>query len=265
MNRFAVFADAQEEVGVAAPQKQAAPSKETKKVVVRKPKTAEPNQRAQQPADGEEYQAVTDNRGPQRGGDRRGGRGGDRPRGGDGEYRGGRGRGGDGEYRGGRGGDRPRGEGRGRGRGEGRGRGRGGQDGGRPRTGVAGTENEDINAAVPDEHRTQRREGGHHFHSGGYGPRDTEHHFTGKAREEAHPFDRHSGTGAGKKDFKKGGHGKGNWGDEKKPIVEVPEGEKTGEETKEQPRRERREKKPEPEPVVEEEEEVGFTLQDYLN
>jgi hypothetical protein len=66
--------------------------------------------------------------------------------------------------------------------------------------------------------------------------------------------------------MKKGGHGKGNWGDEKKPIAEEPEGEKAAEETKEHPRRERREKKPEAVPEkVEEEEEVGFTLQDYLN
>jgi hypothetical protein len=67
--------------------------------------------------------------------------------------------------------------------------------------------------------------------------------------------------------FKKGGFGKGNWGDETKPIVEgeTPATEGATEEAKE-PRRERRERKPEPVPEkVEEEEEVGFTLQDYLN
>jgi hypothetical protein len=67
--------------------------------------------------------------------------------------------------------------------------------------------------------------------------------------------------------LKKGGYGKGNWGDETKPIVEgeTPATEGTNEDTTE-PRRERRERKPEPVPEkVEEEEEVGFTLQDYLN
>lgn len=248
MNRFAVFADAQEETAT-APQKQAAPPKETKKIVVKKA----PRPDAPKAQDGEEYQTTTD-RTNQRG---RGGRGGDRPRtGGDGER---------GGYRG-RGGDRPRGEGRGRGRG---GRGRGGHDGDRPRTAAVGVENEDINATVPQEKKTNRREGGHHMDKGGYGPRDMEHHFTGKQREEAHPFDRKSGTGAGRKDMKKGGHGKGNWGDEKKPITEDAAGEekeKGAEETKEHPRRERRERKPEAVPEkVEEEEEVGFTLQDYLN
>lgn len=134
MNRFAVFADAQEETA-AAPQKQAAPPKETKKIVVKKaPRPDAPKAQA----DGEEYQTTTD-RTNQRG---RGGRGGDRPRtGGDGER---------GGYRG-RGGDRPRGEGRGRGRG---GRGRGGHDGDRPRTAAVGGENEDINATVPQEKKT---------------------------------------------------------------------------------------------------------------
>lgn len=43
MNRFAVFAEAEEQPAGAAPVKQQAPQKEaTKKVVVKKPKTAEP-------------------------------------------------------------------------------------------------------------------------------------------------------------------------------------------------------------------------------
>lgn len=36
--------------------------------------------------------------------------------------------------------------------------------------------------------------------------------FTGKQREQWHPFDRKSGTGRGK-ELIKGGHGKANWGD----------------------------------------------------
>lgn len=70
--------------------------------------------------------------------------------------------------------------------------------------------------------------------------------------------------------MKKGGHGKGNWGDDKKPVEgQEPEGEV--EETKQPPRerRERRERKEEPKEAVQEkvesEEEEGFTLQDYLN
>jgi hypothetical protein len=38
--------------------------------------------------------------------------------------------------------------------------------------------------------------------------------FTGKAREEAHPMDKQSGTGRGRRpENKRDGHGKGNWGD----------------------------------------------------
>lgn len=39
------------------------------------------------------------------------------------------------------------------------------------------------------------------------------HHYVGDPRQKFHPYDRKSGTGAGKKDVQKGGHGKGNWGD----------------------------------------------------
>lgn len=253
MNRFAAFAEQDEHhaaaTGAAAQPKKAAPAKEaTKKVVVvKKPKTAEPGQRG----DGiEEYQATTNERQhAPRGG--RGGRGnGDRPRG-------------DGE----RGGFRGRGEGRGRG-GRGRGgRGRGGAEGARPVTsGGAGGENEDVNAEAQTEDRTQRSR------RGGYNPRGphTEHRHEGKDHDGLPFFERKQGDkpGQGRKDFKKGGHGKGNWGDNTKPVADQVEGETkpAGEETKEAPRRERRERKPEPEPEkVEEVEEVGFTLQDYLN
>ena len=39
--------------------------------------------------------------------------------------------------------------------------------------------------------------------------------YEGKPREDAHPMDRKSGTGRGKRDTQKGGHGKGNWGTDK--------------------------------------------------
>ena len=69
--------------------------------------------------------------------------------------------------------------------------------------------------------------------------------------------------------MKKGGHGKGNWGDEKKPLLEgeEPTADATApaEETKERPQRERRERREEVVEKVESEEEEGFTLQDYLN
>jgi hypothetical protein len=38
--------------------------------------------------------------------------------------------------------------------------------------------------------------------------------FTGKAREEGHPYDRKDGTGRGRRPVKKDGHGKGNVGDD---------------------------------------------------
>lgn len=76
-------------------------------------------------------------------------------------------------------------------------------------------------------------------------------------------MDRQDGTGRARRGDKKGGHGKGNWGAEK-PEGEVVAGEENKEE-KAVERRERkpREDKPKPEPIVEEE--VGFTLDDYMN
>lgn len=124
-----------------------------------------------------------------------------------------------------------------------------------------------MNDEIVQERRTQRREGGNNEKHGGYGPRDQEHRHFGKAREEAHPFDRKSGTGAGKKDVKKGGHGKFNLGTDAEVVEGETKAETTQEETKEhRPRRERRERVEEPVPEkVESEEEEGFTLQDYLN
>lgn len=232
MNRFSAFAVEDEQPAGAQPVKAQAPPKETKKVVVKKPK-AEGQNRPQGQDDGE-YQTTTDSRQTQRGG--RGGRGGDRPRG-DAE-RGGRGGRGRGEGRGGRG----RGNGEGRGRGGNRGRG-----GDRPVT--SGAEG-DINAEVNQERRTQRERR----------PRNEEHRNEGKDHDGL-PFFERKQAHPDRKDYKKGGHGKGNWGDDKKPV----EGAEGAEETKE-PRRERREKKPEVVAEPEEEvEEVGFTYADYLN
>lgn len=157
-------------------------------------------------------------------GAQRGGRGGER-------------RGGRGGDRGGRG-DRPRGDGE-----------RGGQRrgrGDRPRTAMptAGEDGEQVERTE----RTEKRRG-----------RGREHNFEGKPREEAHPMDRQDGTGRARRGDKKGGHGKGNWGKETE-VVEENKGEerKPREERERKPREERK-----PEPVVEEEE-VGFTLDDYI-
>jgi len=75
-------------------------------------------------------------------------------------------------------------------------------------------------------------------------------------------MDRKDGTGQGRRGDKKDGHGKGNWGKDK----EAGDAENKEETKEERPRREPREKKEEKveEPVVEEEE-VGFTLDDYMN
>jgi hypothetical protein len=148
-------------------------------------------------------------------------------RGGRGGAEGGERRGGRGE-RGGRGGDRG---GRG-GRGE-----RGGRGGrGRPRT--AGIDGEDGAATV------DRAEAG--------GKRDR---FQGKAREDAHPMDRRDGTGRGRRGDRKEGQGRGGWGGDRATREEtVGEDSRPQEETK---------ARREPAPVVEEEE-VGFTLDDYF-
>lgn len=147
-----------------------------------------------------------------------------------------------------RGGDRRGGRG---GRGGERG-GRGGERGGRPRT-----------AAVDGEEGAARVE---RAERGGERKR-----FEGKAREDAHPMDRQDGTGRGRRGDRKGGAAsKGNWGDNKK--ADGADGEEPRERRERKPRepREPREKKEhqheeekKPEPVVEEEE-VGFTLDDYM-
>jgi len=72
-------------------------------------------------------------------------------------------------------------------------------------------------------------------------------------------MDRKDGTGKGRRGDKKDGHGKGNWGKDK----EAGDAENQEEKKEERPRREKKEEKVE-EPVVEEEE-VGFTLDDYMN
>ena len=143
----------------------------------------------------------------------------------------------------GRGGNRgERGEGRGdRGGRGGRGGDRGGRGrGGRPRTALAGKE------GGTDVERAER---------GGQRER-----FQGKAREDAHPMDRRDGTGKARRGDRKGGNSKGGWGGDKATKDEAKE------ETKEATPAAEESKEPvaaEPEPV-EEEEEVGYTLDDYF-
>ena len=213
-NRFAVFTDPEDAAAAATKQVQ------EKKAAPKEQKRVVDKQKETPAAAGEdELIRVGDKSTQQRGG--RGGRGGDRG------------------GRGGRGGDREGGRGGRGGRGGDRG-GRGGRGrGDRPRTAVAGGEGEEGQVDRPK--------------TGGRGER-RHREYTGKAREEAHPYDRKSGTGAGKKDVKKGGHGKGNWGTEKK------DGETEQKPAEEEVKRE--------EPVEEEEvveyEEVGVSLDDFL-
>jgi hypothetical protein len=226
-NRFTAFQDSEELAPVmqAAAQKKAAEPK--KKVVVKMAKAPVAD------VEGDEFERVErPQTGAARGG--RGGRGGER---------------------GGRGGDRPRGDRRG-GRGGERG-GRGGERGGRPRTAkVEGEEGAVVEGAAKEHvQRTDRKK------------------FEGKAREDAHPMDRKDGTGRGRRGDRKEGEGKANWGNEKKPRAE---GEEENKERKPREKREPREprEKREPreprvveevkaEPIVEEEE-IGFTLDDFL-
>jgi len=92
--------------------------------------------------------------------------------------------------------------------------------------------------------------------------------FTGKPREEAHPMDRQSGTGRGRRpENKRDGHGKGNWGDsedklykkkgeevEGAVLAEVPEVAEVKEEKK----------VPEEPKVIIKEEIIGVSLADYM-
>jgi len=174
--------------------------------------------------DAHEFEKVADKNAPQRGG-QRGGRGQGR-----------------GQGRGGRGGDRPQTAGEDR-RGGDRRRGRGD----RPQT-AKPVVAEGVEGAAEEkkEQREVRR---------GRGGR--ERRADGKAREDAHPMDRQDGTGRGRRGDRKGGHGKGNWGKEDKE----PKEDNAAEESKEE-KKPRAEKPKEPEPV--EEEEVGFTLDDFM-
>ena len=232
-NRFGAFADEDQvaaEVKVAQ-QEQKKVAEPKKKVVVKVAK--------QQDVEGaEEFERVYDKNAPARGSDSRG-----------------RGRGGRGGERGGRGGrgGRPEGQDGERRGGERRGRGRGD----RPRTAVptAAVEGEEAKADRPQ--RAERR--------GGRGKQ-----YEGKAREDAHPMDRKDGTGKAHRGEKKAGHGKGNWGKDNEESKDVAEGEERKERKPREPKepreprepREKKEEEPKPEPIVEEE--VGFTLDDYM-
>lgn len=264
-NRFATFAPKPEPNASVVPKEEKKQQKEVKKVVV-KPKSARPIEGE------EEFENVPDQkwmrqqsgrggktRGDHVAGNRRGGgdrrqrddgdRGDDRGEGRGGGRGGGRGDRGDGENR--------RGRGRGRG-GDGEhgsgGRGRGG--GGRQRIRGQG-----IDDFEEDKHGTTDT-----AEAGGYRER-----YSGKAREDWHPMDRASGTGRGRGDRKKQGGGRGDWGDDTKPVEEGEEGKKEeGEDANEESkgkgeRRERRGRKEEEKvEASEEEEEVGFTYEDFL-
>ncbi len=276
-NMFAAFADDDEEVvpqQKAAPQKKPAAQPKPQEVI---PQTAKP-QRA--PRDDTGFDVVvgaeTKPRGErgervERGG--RGGRGGEGARGGRGGRGGEGGRGG----RGGRGerredGDRPRFErgpreegGRG-GRG-GRGRGRGDRP---PRQTEEGEVVEGGDEGIADTERKERVD----FEG-------KEQRFQGKPREQWHKYDRQSGTGRGR-GLPKGGHGKGNWGDqndevkgqteapEESPKKPTEEGEVPAEEVKTAEEEEQKEEEAQEERYrdapeeKEEEEEKGLTFQEYL-
>lgn len=209
-------------------------------------------------------------RGGQRGGrgGARGGRGERRegeegrspPRGG---FRGGRGgRGGRGERREGEeGGFEPRGDNTDRPRGRGRAtRGRGGRPQGEEGAAVEGGDEGVL--------YVQRKERVDHV--------GKDQHFQGKKTEQWHPYDRRSGTGRGR-DVAKGGHGKGNvgkvedeikYGEEVTPATEENKVEKTAVEGVDQEEVPQLEGSPDVkrqrEEPVEEEEEKGLTLQEFL-
>lgn len=264
-NKFGSFkAQVEEEVTqpVAAPkkvEKNFGHGKE-KKVVV-KAKTA-PQQTADQLAEGG---FVVSSNQQQRGGDqadrrggrggRGGGRGGDRPR----TARGGRG---DRPPRDFEGEDRPQTEGRGRGQRGDRG-GRGGRGGNRDRPRYDRT--------------TQQVEGGDNQGPAHHNRGDRQvHGFQGKPREQWHPMDRESGTGAGKKDQRKGGNRAGgnrenkhdNFPAEKVEEAKaeaVEEEKKEGEEpVAEEAKPEVEESKQEPQPEEEDEEALpGIDFADW--
>lgn len=142
--------------------------------------------------------------------------------------------GGEGRGRGGRGGRG--GEGRGRG---GADRGRGGADGvqRRPRT-AAPRLDADGNPIKQKEHKP----------------------FTGKAREDAHPFDKKSGTGRGRRPFdKKEGHGKFNTGD-KEHVAYKKKGD-DGEEVAVEEVKEAKVEAPVPEPEMEI---IGYSMDEFM-
>jgi hypothetical protein len=85
--------------------------------------------------------------------------------------------------------------------------------------------------------------------------------FRGKPREEAHPYDRKSGTGRGRRpEDKREGHGKFNTGD--KETVTYKQKGTVGEDGEEAPVEEK--KVAEPEPVVVEMETIGYSMEEYL-
>lgn len=273
---FSAFADDDDE-----PQQQKVAQKKPQTVAAQPKKQDQPRPQTAvkqfKQEDLGDFEAVTGNEPRVRGGFR-GGRGGNR--GGRGGARGGRGerregeegrggfRGGRGGFRGGRGERREGEEGAQENRGDGtdrpRGRGRGGRGrGARP----LGEDGQPIEGGDEGVLYVQRKEKTDHV--------GKDEHFKGKRNEQWHPYDRRSGTGRGR-DLNKGGHGKGNVGkveDEVKFGEEVTPGEEVktekvqveGAEEEETPQAEAGspEKRQREEPV-EEEEQKGLTLQEYL-
>lgn len=89
--------------------------------------------------------------------------------------------------------------------------------------------------------------------------------FTGKAREDAHPMDRRSGTGRGRRpQNKKDGHGRGNVG-QRDDVAYKKKSEETPAEGEEKPKEEVKEEKKEEEPkVIVKEEIIGVSMDDFF-
>lgn len=89
--------------------------------------------------------------------------------------------------------------------------------------------------------------------------------FAGKPREGAHPYDRKSGTGRGRRpENKRDGHGKGNWGDNQEQVYKqkgTDEGDERKPEEEEKKKEEPKEKEEEKVQVIEEV--IGVSLDDF--
>jgi len=88
--------------------------------------------------------------------------------------------------------------------------------------------------------------------------------FAGKPREDAHPMDRQSGTGRGRRaENKRDGHGKGNWGD-RADVTYKKKGEEGEAVASEEKKEEAKEVKPEEPKVVVKTEVIGVSMDDFF-